>query len=61
MFLKIEEVSRRYDISHRTIWRWADAGQFPKPVKFGPKTCRWSEMDLSDYEKKKHRENLRPS
>ncbi|WP_368388891.1 helix-turn-helix transcriptional regulator [Marinobacter sp. SS8-8] len=50
MFYSIKEVSKRYGVSPKSIWRWIREGRFPKPVKLAPKTARWRETDLQAYE-----------
>ncbi|SFM41629.1 transcriptional regulator, AlpA family [Marinobacter pelagius] len=50
MFYTIDEVSSRYKVSTKTIWRWVREGRFPRPVKVGPGTTRWREEDLQAFE-----------
>lgn len=35
------DLAERYGISRATVWRWAQAGILPAPVKLGPATTRW--------------------
>jgi prophage regulatory protein len=35
------QLSRRYAVSRATIWRWANSGIIPPPVKVGPNVTRW--------------------
>lgn len=39
-------LSRRYDVSRATIWRWAKDGRIPKPVKLTPGCSRWKLADV---------------
>lgn len=32
--------------SRPTLWRWLKAGDFPPPVKLGPKHIGWLESDI---------------
>lgn len=50
MFYSIKEVSERYGVAPKSIWRWIREGRFPKPLKLSPKTARWREVDLKAYE-----------
>lgn len=50
MFYSIKEVSGRYGVFPKSIWRWIGEGRFPAPVKLAPKTARWREADLLAYE-----------
>lgn len=45
----VQRVASRYCCHPSTVWRWAKAGEFPKPVKIGGAT-RWlvSELDAFD-------------
>ncbi len=49
MFYSIKEVSERYGVAPKTIWRWIREGRFPKPLKLSPKTARWHEAELQAY------------
>ncbi|NWO07152.1 MAG: helix-turn-helix domain-containing protein [Alteromonadaceae bacterium] len=50
MFYTVDEVSSRYKVSTKTIWRWVREGRFPRPIKVGPGTTRWREKDLQAFE-----------
>ncbi|SDX41132.1 transcriptional regulator, AlpA family [Litoreibacter albidus] len=50
-FLTIDEVMKRYSVSHATVWRWVKHNEhFPAPVKLSPGTSRWSEDQLIAFE-----------
>lgn len=49
-FLSVEQVAIRYNVSKDTIWRWRREGDFPKPIRLGPKVSRWRLSDLETYE-----------
>ncbi len=49
-YLSVEQVAARYNVSKDAIWRWRREGNFPKPIKLGPKTSRWRLNDLEVYE-----------
>lgn len=49
-YLSVEDVAARYDVSKDTIWRWRREGDFPKPIKLGPRITRWRLSDLEKHE-----------
>jgi len=44
------DVRDRYAVSDSTITRWVKAGTFPAPKRFGLKTDRWDDQELSSYD-----------
>ena len=50
MFYSIKEVSKRYGVAPKTVWRWIREGHFPRPVMLAARTARWREEDLQAYE-----------
>lgn len=51
LYLSVEKVARRYDVSISTIWRWVKAGEFPKPRKIAGRITRWAVADLEAYDR----------
>jgi len=51
LYLGVENVARRYDVSVASIWRWVSAGRFPRPRKLAGGTTRWSIADLEAHER----------
>ena len=47
--LRREEVEIRCGIARTTIYRLMRAGQFPEPVKVGPRAVRWSSSELEAW------------
>jgi prophage regulatory protein len=47
IMLRAPEVAQMLGTSVGSIWGWAKAGKFPKPIKLGPNTTVWR---LSDVE-----------
>lgn len=52
--LTVKEVADMLGVHERTCWRLsakADAGQgdFPRPVRIGPRTIRWRLADVEAY------------
>lgn len=52
-FISDIQLSRRYEVSRNTIWRWTKEGQFPKPVKLGPACTRWRLADVEKWEQER--------
>ena len=55
-FLRVEDVTRRYNTCYRSLRRWIVAGNFPPPTKIG-RALRWSLESLLEWE---HQTGLRP-
>jgi predicted DNA-binding transcriptional regulator AlpA len=52
--LDVKELSAALGVDPRTVWRlsgMAEAGQgnFPRPLRIGPKTVRWRVADVEAY------------
>lgn len=48
-FLGRREVLRRLGVSQTTLYRWLDAGAFPRPVPMGPRRVGWLESELQAW------------
>ena len=46
------ELADRFKVSRQTIWRWAEAGCLPKPIKLGMRTSRWRASDIQKFERR---------
>lgn len=58
--LKVSEVAHRLNISTREVWRRADSGELPRPVKLGPRTRRWPPEEIEAViEKAKRQREMR--
>ena len=44
--LRREEVESRTGLARSSIYRLMRAGQFPEPLKVGPKAVRWPESEI---------------
>ena len=44
------QLASRYSVSRATIWRWAQFGKFPKPIKLSPGCTRWKLSDVEAWE-----------
>ena len=47
--LRRQEVERRCQIGRSTIYRLMRAGQFPEPLRIGPRAVRWSQRELERW------------
>lgn len=48
-----KSLADRYKVSRSTIWRWAQAGRLPQPVKLSPGCSRWRSSDIAAWEAKR--------
>ena len=49
-YISDKQLAARYETHRATIWRWAQKGQFPHPVKLGPGCTRWRSSDVEAWE-----------
>lgn len=49
-FLRLPEVTRRVGMVRSTIYQKIAEGQFPPPVKLGPRLSFWLESDIEDWQ-----------
>ncbi len=47
--LRMPEVLERVGLSRSTVWRLAQADQFPKPVKLGGRAVGWIEEEIDAW------------
>ena len=47
--LRRPEVEQRCQLGRSTIYRLMRLGQFPTPIKIGPRAVRWSEREIEDW------------
>jgi prophage regulatory protein len=40
----------RYSVSRNTVWRWAQQGTLPKPVKLSHGCTRWNLAEIEAHE-----------
>ena len=50
VYLTVEELAQRYNVSTDTIYRWKRDGDFPKAVKLSRGTTRWRLSDIEAWE-----------
>lgn len=44
--LTVSEVATILTISPREVWRRADSGELPQPIRLGPRTRRWPREEI---------------
>ena len=49
-WLTDNDVANRYAVARVTVWRWAHAGNIPRPRKIGPNSSRWSAAELDAHD-----------
>ena len=47
--LRREEVETRCGIARTTIYRLMRCGEFPEPLKVGPRAVRWLESEIETW------------
>ena len=47
--LRLHEVLERVGLSKSTLWRYINEGDFPKPIKLGPRASGWIEEEVDDW------------
>ena len=47
--LRLTDVEKRVALKRTAIYRWIALGDFPKPVRMGPRSSRWRESAISDW------------
>lgn len=45
-FVSDRDLALRYGVCVSTIWRWAQKGRIPQPLRLGPNTTRWNIADV---------------
>ena len=43
------EVEQRTGLRRASIYRLMRLGQFPEPIRIGPRAVRWPESEIADY------------
>jgi len=47
--LRRSEVEARFGVSRSTIYAWMASGDFPRPVRLGPRAVGWLETDIERW------------
>ena len=60
-YLKIGDLTKKFGVARSTIYRWGEAGHFPKPIVLGPEqdkysAKRWLEEDITNWLKTRPRQ-----
>lgn len=45
-------LSKRYEVSRATIWRWVREGIAPRPYRFSTQCTRWKLAEILEWENK---------
>lgn len=53
VYLSAAQLALRYGVHVVTVWRWAQLGRIPQPVRLTPRTTRWrrDQIEASDDER----------
>lgn len=49
MVLRRKQVAALLNISLATLWRWGQAGGFPRPVQLGPRCVGFRKADIDAW------------
>ena len=47
--LRRQEVEQRIGIARSTLYQLMRAGEFPLPLKIGPRAVRWSQREIEEW------------
>lgn len=47
--LRIGDLEREINVNRRTIYRMIQRGQFPPPLRVGPRMSYWSRADVAEW------------
>lgn len=50
IYVTMQDVLDRYEITRATLYRWMDLGVFPKPIEYQHSVNRWSIEELRKWE-----------
>jgi len=48
-FMRMGEVIEMVGVSRATIYRWMDAGDFPRSIALGGNSIAWSEKSVQEW------------
>ena len=49
-YLSDTQLALRFSVSRATIWRWAESGNLPSPIKLSPGCTRWRLKEILQFE-----------
>ena len=47
--LRVDDLTEMLGVSRKTIWSWRRSGDFPEPVKLGPRLIGWRRSDVDAW------------
>ena len=53
--LRLPDVVARVGLSKSTLWRLINGGEFPEPIKLGPRATGWLEEEVDAWIKSRSR------
>jgi predicted DNA-binding transcriptional regulator AlpA len=48
-FLRLKQITQRYQVSGSSVWNWVKAGTFPTPIKFSDNCTGWIEAETEAW------------
>ena len=59
--LRLKQVRSITGLGRSTIYRWMEAGRFPKPVRLGPRSVAWIDYEIEAWVLQRSRCSYRES
>lgn len=58
VYFSAAQLARRYSVHVVTVWRWAQTGRLPRPIRLTPRTTRWrkDQIEASEAERARNQE-----
>lgn len=50
VYFSAAQLARRYSVHVVTVWRWAQTGRLPPPIRLTPRTTRWRKDQIQASE-----------
>ncbi|MCG7201469.1 AlpA family transcriptional regulator [Marinobacter pelagius] len=47
--LRLKEVTKKTGLARSTIYKYVDAGTFPKPIELGGRSVGWVDSEINDW------------
>lgn len=49
-YISVNEISKIFNVSTGTVWRWTRNGALPQPLRLSPGCTRWRAEDVELFE-----------
>lgn len=48
-FIRLKDILLIYPIGKSTVWAKVKKGEFPKPIRLGPRTVAWEVQEIREF------------